>query len=83
MDQPSDVAFMRTGRSNPLGKCTALIQTRVPEEVADALKARAAAGYGSFAEFLRDWICVEVLGHEHYATLLSQRLQVALRKDGE
>lgn len=84
MSQMSNVAFSRTGRSSPLGKCTAVLQTKVPEEVAEALKRRAVdAGYGSVSEFLRDWICVEILGHEHYAKLLAQRLRVALGKDSE
>jgi len=81
---PTDARLHRTGRSNPLGKCTAEFpKFKGPEEVFEILTERACRNGMTLAELLRELAMVSALGRDHVESLYRQRLDVVEGKGGE
>jgi hypothetical protein len=76
-------SLSRTGSTNPLGKLTFEVKTRIPESVGDELSRSAAAIGVSVSEYLRDLIVVHVMGEDHVRRMYEERLAVLARKGTE
>lgn len=77
-------AFMRSGKSNPLGSLTQPIPTfKVAEETYEGLRKLAAQAGMSIPEFVRRLIELRVHGASMIESLERQRNAVVLGKVGE
>lgn len=76
MSEPQDDTPLasRSGTSNPLGKCTEDIRTKVPYAIKDGL-CRLANELGmSEAEYLRDLLMVHILGVNEVSKIQQDRI---------
>ena len=73
-----DSLFSRSGKTNPLGKCTVpLPPISIPEEMKDALSAMAFLKKRTVSEYVR-----EVLAEHLYGRVTMVRLNTSLGQDG-
>lgn len=62
----TDALFSRTGKSNPLGKCTEDVKTLVPEEAKNSLNALAFLNSQTLSEYVRDVLIAHVYGQSFF-----------------
>lgn len=74
---PPRIRFSRSG-TTPLGKCTAVLKTHVPDKIDDEFRRRAQEVGCSPAELLRDLVCLAMRGVV-YGELTAEERRVALR----
>jgi len=76
MTKPQDDAPLasRSGTSNPLGKCTEDLRTKVPYAIKDGICRLANEVGMSEAEYLRDLLMVHVLGIDVVTKIQQDRI---------
>jgi len=59
----NEAHFARSGNTNPFGKCSEDIKSKVPEEVKDQMTALAVMSGMTLSEYVRDMCLEHIYGH--------------------
>ena len=72
----TSLSLSRSGHSSPLGKSTAVVKSKVPEETKEALEREARSAGMSLSELLREILIARAHGIDVLRSLYEQRLSV-------